>query len=256
MFILTAFNASRNGMFAGDMRRQTGNTPTSVSQLNGSLVGYYQETDYSGGNYSYTTTIMQLSASSGTVGGNWQYWDRNGTSQSCTSLSACGGSMTMSAFDANNLGRNCSSKGSGKETCFYFFDTNSAFFLDMNSSSGGISPGWIENQTQTTFSNAALAGTYLLGQMARPDAGSNATVAVVTPNSSGSTTFNVSVAGQDRFEFDETGSASYSWDSTGKNYGIFEFGDPIGSTCAVITSTKFVCTTQNDSDAAIMLFEQ
>ncbi len=63
-------------------------------------------------------------------------------------------------------------------------------------------------------------------------------------------------AGQNRFTFDENVSASYSWDSTGQTYGIFELGDPVDLTCAVITPAKLVCTTQDDDNAAISIAEQ
>jgi hypothetical protein len=259
-FWLQTNAGTTSGFLAGDVREQTSNMPSSASAL-GSFVNYMQEWYYSTTSTSYHSKIMQFTTSGGTSTLNVNYRNDNGTYKGCASPSSCGNASLSLTFDGGNAGRayfpgspTPSSPGTGDGVYFYFYDTNSAFTLELNAGNENLGYGWMENQSQTTFSNAALAGQYVIGLMARPSFKYAASVGEATLDSAGNVAVGNSKGGENAFFFDQPSAASVSWDS--QTYGAFEMGDPVDNSCVVISATKFVCTKQANNNPQIGIFGQ
>jgi hypothetical protein len=123
-----------------------------------------------------------------------------------------------------------------------------------------VDSGWLEPQTQTTFTTAALAGDYLSGELALLSAEevSVANAGVYALAASGAITGAASAAGAEVLSWDQPVSATYSWDSTAPGTGTFLIaGDPSQeASCAVISPTRFVCASQTDSSPSIEVMQQ
>ena len=141
----------------------------------------------------------------------------------------------------------------------YFFNTNTAFHLDLNDSY--LETGWIEPQTETTFTYAALAGNYLLGQLPRTEPYSSGNVGEIATSScsSGSSscgwTGGVTTAGSGSFSFDQsTGSMTYNWDASAPGTGSYlvETGGK-GLSCVVISATRDACIVNADTPSVMIL---
>ena len=149
----------------------------------------------------------------------------------------------------------------GDSLYFYFFDTNSAFFLDLSDSNPKyLESGWMENQTASTFTNTAAAGNYMVGQLPQLSLANSAVVGEVSESSAA--TDNVSgamtQAGQGSFSYGNPFDATYSWDSAdnGTTYGGLLVGDPADLSCVAIAPTRSACTSQSTSEPYIMIFQQ
>jgi hypothetical protein len=243
------------GEQSGDLRMQQQTSSTAAALLNGPVVVYEQGLGYQNGSIAgYGSTIMQGTGSgSGNLTVNASYDDKNGTSASGQE----NGTYTPT-FDAANPGRVYFSPGGGGDTVYlYFFNANTALFLDMNGNKGNLSTGWVEAQKQTTFSNTALAGSYLLGEMPAMQASQSGQVGVVTVSNAGSITGNISEAGEGEFNFDQSQTGmSYNWLST--TYGTFSVsgGGGGGSTCMVIGGGKVVCIDNTSTEPGVTVLQQ
>jgi hypothetical protein len=247
MFVLET--AGDSGLLAGDMRTQQQGS-YSGANLSGAFVFYTQGFEYSNNSVSgYDSSASQASGNgAGNVTINKDYQNSNGSYQ----VGKENGTMIGVTFDSANPGRVTFSPGTDS-IYWYLFDTNSAFHLDMGS--GYLETGWIEPQTQTTFTNAAIAGTYLFGQMPPMRASQHANIGEFTVNGSGGMAGGVTDAGQGLFSYDQNQSMTYSWDST--TYGTFLVGTVSnGGSCVVISATKAVCENNGDSSPAVLIFQQ
>jgi hypothetical protein len=252
MFILET--AGDTGVQSGDVRTQQ-QTSYSNSSFNGSAVLYGQAYEGTSGAISgYDSFIYQFSgngAGAGTV--NQSYDDSNGKYD----VGKENGPGPAITFDSANPGRATFSPGTDSGF-LYFYDTNSAFYLDLN---GGGSPnflesGWFLPQTQTTFTNAALAGTYLTANM--NEKSGDASVGEAVLSSTGSITADQSTGGENSFDWDESQTGvTYSWlSSTYGAFSIVETGQSSGLTCMVITSTSAVCMEGTNGSAKMSTFQQ
>ena len=247
MFLLET--AGDSGLQAGDMRKQQ-QSSYSAANLSGPFVLYNQGYQYSSGSVSgYISQVYQGTGNgAGSITMNQSYEDVNGAYSSGADL----GTVTLS-FDASNPGRATISTTS----YLYFFNDNSAFMLSLNSSSGYLDSGWVEAQTQTTFTDTAVAGNYLFGQLPRPEPTSNGNVGELDLSNTGNITGGISTAGQGDFSYDQSLSMSYAWDTTVPNTGSFLVGSGSkGMSCIVISSTKDACIINADSGPSVLILQQ
>lgn len=239
MFLLGI--SAGGGVRSGDMRVQKQSSYSDTS-FDGAAVLSGQAFEYSGGVISgYDSALYQLSGNgAGTLTVNQSYDNLEGAYTAGKENNA----TLAVAFDASNSGRATFSPGSDS-SFLYFYDVNSAFYLDLN---GGGTPSYLETgllqpQTQTTFTDAALAGTYTGSDFALQ--GGNNTVGEGSLSSSGGVTVEFSKAGSGFSIFDQSQSGlTYSWLTA--TYGAFTYD---GATCIVVTPASAVCLNQTSSSA-------
>jgi hypothetical protein len=251
MFMIETDNATAQ---SADVRKQIVTSYT--GNATGSYVtyeqGYMLLTDYT---YTYYSMIVQASSSGSNVATvNQMYQDNNGSYKAGGSDI---GSTSTTTFDqtAGNNGRaTVVVSGSTDTMVAYYFNTGSAFQFDYNGNENFLETGWTEPQTQTTFTDAKVGGDYLLGPVPIMSADKSATLGEIDlSTTSGAITGAISNIGQGQFSWDQAFSTTYAWDTTASGTGTFTLS--IGASCAVINSTKIVCTNQTDFPT-IMVMEQ
>jgi hypothetical protein len=127
---------------------------------------------------------------------------------------------------------------------------------------GSLDSGWLESQTvlqtQTGFTYAALVGNYLLGELPLLSGLSSGSVGEYSLTNSGSINGAITTSGRGELSWDQAMSMTYSWDNTAPGTGTFLVanGSQSESSCAVISATKFVCTSQTDTAPSIEVIEQ
>jgi len=252
MFLLETDAAA--GLLSGEMRRQQ-QTSYSSANLNAAAVLYGQGLEYSSGNVSgYDSQIDRVSGNgAGTLTINQNYDDNDGT----YSAGNENGATLAVTFDSANPGRATFPPGSDS-AFFMFFDNNSAFYLDLNSggSPNYLETGWLLPQTQTTFTNAALAGTYVLANLQLKPGDNSA--GEIDLSSAGSIAANLSTGGQGSFSFDQPmNDLTYSWlTQTYGAFSILESGQSGGETCVVITPSSAVCMDGSGGSAKMSILQQ
>lgn len=251
MFLLET--AGDTGVEAGDMRTQQQSSYSSAN-LSGAFVLYSEAWDGWNGSSvtSYDDSVFQGTGSLSGLTINKSYQDNAGTFDNGGSV---GGPVTLT-FDSLNPGRVTFPAGSDSGF-LYLFDNNSAVYLDLNGTNNHLEFGWIEPQSQTTFTNAAVAGTYMLGDFAETQANNSSDVGEVNIASGGTITGNISNGGQGEFTWDQSQTGlSYSWLSS--TYGSFSTSGGGGgvSSCIVISSAKFVCLDNTKTSAKLSIFQQ
>jgi hypothetical protein len=253
MFLLET--AGDSGVQSGDMRTQLQTSNTAATLVSGAFVLYMQSYRYSnGGGLGYDSEVYQGTGNG--IGGatiNQSYMDDNGT---YSPGSAKGASIAIT-FDSSYPGRATFAPGSSDSAYLYFFDNGTAFELDLNGN-GYLQTGWMEPQTQTTFTGAAVAGNYLFGQLSPMQATQHGNVGLLNVSSSGAITGGLTEAGQGDFSYDQSQNlGTLSWDSTAPGTGTFLIGSGSkGISCAVISATKIVCTFNADSSPGVMILQQ
>ena len=204
MFMLEI--AGDTGLQAGDMRAQQ-QTSYSNSSLNAAAVLYSPAFQYNSGNGSstYYSSIYRVTGNgAGTLTVNQSYDDQAGT---YLEGKENGGSAAVT-FDSAYPGRATFSPGSDS-AFLYFFNTNDAFYLDLNGGQGWLEPGWLMAQSQATFTNAAVAGNYLLGSLPRLHADDYDAAGVLDLASNGNVTGGVTTAGEQYLAWDSSISDTY-----------------------------------------------
>ena len=139
----------------------------------------------------------------------------------------------------------------------YFFNNNAAFELDL-SGNGFLASGWMVAQSQTTFTDAAVAGTYMMGNPPTSQ-GDSDSVGEAIIASSGTITGSQTKAGEGEFNWAESLSGqglTYSWlSATDGTFSILSSGEA-QLTCAVISSTELVCSENNSESANVNIMQQ
>jgi len=160
------------------------------------------------------------------------------------------------AFDSAYPGR-ATFQSAGGTTYLYLFDTNSALEMSVGDN-GSLASGWLEGQTQNVFSNAAIAGNYLFGQLQQLNVKANASVGEFTLGASGSIDASLTTAGDGLLTWDQAASMSYSWDATAPGTGTFLVanGAQGAASCAVVNASRFVCIPQSDPSPSVQIVEQ
>ena len=247
MFLLEI--AGDTGVLSGDMRTQQQAT-YSGSSADGAAVLYGQGFEYSNSSISgYDSSIYRVSGNGAgdlTVRQSYDNVDGNYTAGKENN------SAVTVTFDSSHPGRATFAPGSDS-AFLYFYNTNSAFYLDLN---GGGTPnfleaGMLEPQTQTTFTDAALAGTYMYAD-SQLQPGNN-TVGEIDLVSTGSVTANLSKGGEDFFAFDQLQTGfTYSWLTA--TYGAIELEQQ--ATCMVVTPTNLICMNDTSPSAKMSILQQ
>jgi hypothetical protein len=249
MFMLET--AGDSGVQAGEMRAQQ-QSSYSASSLSGAGVIYMQGYDGYSNNavQGYDSSIFQVSGDgTGNITVNESYDNTNGKT---TAGKEAGASVSIT-FDSGNPGRATFSPGGSDSDFLYFYNTNSAFYLDLSTNGGHLETGSLVAQSGT-FTNAALAGAYMLGQTALTS--SDLSVGEISLASNGTAAGNVSTAGEGDFSWDQSqGGITYSWLST--TYGTLSLSSGGKSqTCAVISGTGMVCMDNTSGSAKLMILQQ
>ena len=123
---------------------------------------------------------------------------------------------------------------------------------------GSLDSGWLEPQTQTVFTNAALAGKYLFGDLPQLNIEPTGAVGIYGVTGSGTINAALTITSRGNLSWDQSTSMNYSWDATAAGTGTFLIanGAPSGASCAVISATTFVCASQTDPAPSVQLIEQ
>jgi hypothetical protein len=252
MFLIET--AGDSGLNAGEMRTQQQAT-YSKANLSGPFVLYSNAYEYSNGSISgYDSSVFRGTGNgAGGLTINQSYSDKNGTYK----VGGENGGPFAVTFDATYPGRVTFTPPSSTDLIFlYFFNTNSALELDLNGK-GYLETGWIEPQTQTTFTNAAFAGNYMLGEMPRLVANANGNVGELNPDASGNMTGAVTDASQGTFSWEQSLSMTYSWDTTATGTGSLLFGSGTkGISCVVVGSARFVCIENASGSPHVMIMQK
>jgi hypothetical protein len=257
MFILD--NTSDDGEQAGEMRTQQ-QAAYSAANIQGPFVLYGRGAEFNGSGGTPSAFYATLSQGAGDGAGNItinQSYTNNAGSYSTGNTV---GNPSALAFDSVHPGRATLPSASGI-TYLYLFNTNSAFEMTVKDN-GSFDSGALEPQSppssQTTFTDASLAGSYLSGELPLFSPDANASVGVYNLSASGAITGATTLAGQNELAWDQTLSTSYAWDSTapGTETFIIANGPQGEASCAVINTTKFVCASQTDPAPSLQLMQQ
>ena len=257
MFMIETDPVSTSGtMQSGDIRLQQQSANTVAALLDGASVLYGQGYEYTSGSVSgYDSNLSQVSGTgNGTLTVNASYSDSNGSYQP----GQRNGQTVSVTFPATPSAPGRATFSPGSDTVyFYFFGAGSAFYLDFNGAEGYVETGWLEQQTQTTFTNATLAGSYMTGKIPALKANSNDNIGEAIAASDGTVTGSQTTAREGDFEWDAPiAGTGYAWLSP--TYGAFSLtqeGTPISS-CIVITSTKDVCLDNTSGGASVSILQQ
>jgi hypothetical protein len=249
MFLLSIDPASGNGIVDGDMRTQQ-QSSYSGANLSGNFVLYWQGYGYQNGSVAgYGSTVLQGTGDgAGNFTINQSYDDNNGTYAVGNEV----GGPIAASFDSSNPGRAYFSPGNGM-IYMYYFNNNNAFFLMLNGGSpSSLDTGWLEPQTQTTFTNAALAGNYLVGRLPIMEPSASIGIGEWDFNNANNVTGAGTTAGAGVFTYDVPVSGmTYSWLST--TYGTFS---DTGRSCAVINSTRAACISNTNTTPLVIILQQ
>jgi hypothetical protein len=240
-----------DGTAAGQMRTQQQAT-YSAANLNSNFVLYEEGYEVSNGALSglYSQVYQGTGNGAGSLTINESYQDDNGS----FATGNASGTIPVT-FDSTNPGRVTFAPGSGS-AFLYMYDNNSAFIMTA-SGSGDADAGSIEAQTQTTFTDAAVAGNYMLGGLPPESPQAEGVVGEVDVFNTGSITSNISIAGEGGFSYDQAQSGlAYTWLSNA--YGTLSTTDngQTSQTCIVITSSKTVCITNTSAEPSVTILQQ
>ncbi len=253
MFVLD--NTSNDGEEAGNMRTQQP-ASSSAAALSGPFVLYMRGAEFNNDGdlpSGYYAEILQGAGDGdGNLTINQSYKDDSGV---YSAGSSNGGPIALD-FDSAHPGRATFQSASGT-TYLYLFDTGSALEMSVGSN-GSLDSGWLESQTQTAFTDAALAGNYLFGELPPLDGESDASVGEYDLTGSGAIDGAATISGKGLLSWDQAASMTYAWDASAPGAGTFLVanGAQGQASCAVVNPAKFVCTPQTDPSPSVQVAEQ
>jgi len=227
----------------------------SGANLKGGLIFYTQALEFdTTGSTGPTGYYSIIYAGSGDGTGNLtiaqSYMSENGT------YTAGGTTGTVAVtFDSTIPGHATIGVQSGTID-LYFFDTDSAFEMSLGGGENPVESGRMEPQTQSAFTDAALAGTYMMTEIAPLEVNALDQNGELTVGSDGSLQGQFTSGGEGTYNFDQSFSATYAWDTTATGTGTFLAASPASWSCAVISSTRFVCVDQTAQPPAMRIFQQ
>ena len=247
---------------SGDVRKQQQAT-YSGTNLNGPFVIYTQGSDYQNSAWGYSSELMQgtgngvVSTGIGSITINQSYKDDNGTYKAGSDT---GGPIDVT-FDAANPGRVTFSAGGSDQGYLYFFNNNSAFEMDFNGPDNYLETGWVEPQSESTFTYYVASGDFLFGQLPRMEAGSNGNVGELQVGNCASSasscgfTGSVTTGGEGDFSWDQSiGAMTYNWDTTVTGTGSYLVGSGSkGISCIVISGTRDACIFNGDTPSVVIM---
>ncbi|MGD0800267.1 MAG: IPT/TIG domain-containing protein [Terracidiphilus sp.] len=253
MFILD--NTSDDGEQSGNMRPQQ-QASYSGASIDGPYVLYLRGAEFSNGvgapSGFYAGVFRGTGDGAGNFTVNQSYTNDDGVYSSGKST----GGPTALTFDPDNPGRATFSSASGT-TYLYLFNSNTGFEMSVKSN-GSVDSGWLEPQTQMAFTDAALAGNYLSGELPLLNWQATGSVGEYNLTANGAITGGSSTAGKEYLSWDQSINMTYGWDAKAPGTGTFIVanGAQSGASCAVINAIKFVCVLQTDLSPSIELMQQ
>jgi hypothetical protein len=139
----------------------------------------------------------------------------------------------------------------------YLFDQNSGFEMNVQTN-GSLDSGWLENQTQTAFTNTSLAGNYLFGELSLLNLQSNGDIGETGATNAGAISGTFTTAGQGNLSWDQSLSATYTWDAAAAGTGSLLVANSVqgASSCTVVSATEFVCVSQSNAAPSVEVIEQ
>jgi len=232
--------AANGGLQWGTLNRQTAKSYTSAI-LDGPFVTQgqgYEITDNSkSGDLSYLDQGTADGAGNLTI--NQSYMNTSGSYQSGQQ----NGQTAALTFDSSNPGRATFTPSAGGFGFLYVSSKNQGQELIFNPKNGYLESGVIANQTQTTFTDAALAGNYLHAPQAILEPTEYIITGEFALDAAGNVTGSLSTIDANIFYWDLPYSSTYQWDtSAASNTGAFLMGS--GSTeasCVVVSVVRAVC---------------
>ncbi len=263
-FLMLASDAG-TGARNGDIFKQA-QSSYSNSDLDGAFVIHdlLWAVDTSSAIVGYAAQLSQGSGNGGTSNNvviNESYTESATTSGTSTYTSG-GSNGTYSMSIASNGRATIASTNA----VFYFYDKNSAVFVAGGeigtTGDNQVQFGYMEPQSLTTFTDSAIAGTYISADTPLLEPDDANTAYSITMNSATGTTPGTITAFQDAGDYGYMSYAStssgltYSWLST--IYGaiaILQTGEQ-GESCIAISATRFACMQTNTSDPAVIIGQQ
>jgi hypothetical protein len=253
MFILD--NTSDDGEQAGNMRAQQ-QASTSGATVSGPFVFYLRGAEFNTGAGTpsgfYSNVFQGTGDGEGNLTINQSYTNNAGAYTAGQS----NGGPTALTFDSSNPGRATFTSASNT-TYLYLFNTNSAFEMSVGGN-GSLDSGWLEPQTQTVFTGAALAGNYLFGELPLMNLLPTGYVGEYNLTGSGAISGATTSATQGALSWDQSLSTTYAWDAMAPGTGTFLIasGAQGAASCAVISATMFVCAAQADPSPSVQVMQK
>ena len=253
MFILD--NTSNDGEQAGNMRAQQ-QASTTGATVSGPFVFYAHGAEFNTSSSTpsgfYSNVFQGSGDGDGNITINQSYTNADGV----YTAGLLNGSVAALTFDPNNPGRATFNSASGT-TYLYLYNTNSAVEISVGVN-GSLDSGWMEPQTQTSFTGAALAGNYLFGELPLLNILPTGYVGEYNLTGSGAITGAATSASQGVLSWDQSLSATYAWDATAPGTGTFLIanGAEGAASCAVISAIKFVCAAQSDPSPSVQVMQK
>ncbi len=246
-FILETTTAG--GVMAGDVRRQK-----SAANLKGPFVLYHQGyEDKNGVLTGYYSQLLQGSGDgAGNITINQSYTDSAAVGAKIGSYTV-GGANGKSAvtFDSAVPGRVTLSTPNNGTRYLYLWDDNFAFEVGMDST--GMDSGVMEDQSQTSFKDATLTGTYMHSVLPRLAPYFGDIEGELYLDAAGHITGSLSEAGEGYFTWFDGIDSSYRWDSTVDGTVLFE---DTWLSCAVVSPTKLACINEYANLPRVIIEQQ
>jgi hypothetical protein len=244
---------ANGGLLNGGVNPQAGSSFT-ASSLKGSIVSYGSGRAFSNGSVSGLDSWVDQGTAdgNGNFSVNQSYANTNGAYTS----GSTNGKPVAITFDSLNLGRATFTPVGGGLGYLYFTGNNNALELVFNTTSEYLETGYYNAQTQTTFTDAAVAGSYLFGEAQVRDPG-RTSQGEFDLDSAGNVTGGLSTGGVGYFAYDQPQSLTYQWDSSVANTGGLLIGSGSGQdSCVVNTSTRIICIVNDSPQAANFILLQ
>jgi hypothetical protein len=257
MFILD--NTSNDGEQAGSMRTQQ-QASYSAASINGPFVLYMRGAEFNNRGNTPSGFYSDIFQGTGDGAGNMTIHQSYTDDAGVYSAGNSNGGPTALAFDPAHPGR-ATFPSAGGTTYLYMFNNSSAFEMGVKDN-GSVDSGWLEAQTAaqtpSSFTNAALAGNYLFGNLSLLNIQPGSSVGELGVTGSGVINAALTITSRGNLSWDQSTSTTYSWDQTAPGTGTFLVAKVAqgSASCAVISATKFVCTPQTDPAPSVEVIEQ
>ncbi len=250
--MMSADSHASNELESGDVRKQQQGT-YAAANINGSFVMYEQSIGISTSDViqGYRSQVMQGSCnSSGSCNVNISDADEGGTYRSNDSVGAATATVESS-------GRVTVLPGGGNNIYFYLYDQNSGFMLDPGSTANpNVGFGWMEHQTQTSFTLNSFAGTYILDPLPEMQSNNGESSGYVSIDTSGVVTGANDSGGQSYTDYNQQIGASLSVTNATYGQATVSMSGHAGLYCYAITSTKVACIEGSSNHPDVQRLEQ
>lgn len=253
MFLLD--NTSNDGEQAGNMRTQQ-QASFSAASVAGPIVLYLRGAEFNSSGSAPSGYYANIFQGVGDGAGNMTINQSYANGAGVYAVGQSNGGPISLAFDSAHPGRATFPTATGT-AYLYLFSAGSAFEIGVGGN-GSLDSGWLEPQTQTSFTNAALAGDYFSGELPRLSVSSSGSVGEYDLTSGGAITGAITTSGPGVLNWDQALGTTYGWDTTAPGTGAFlaANGASGAASCVVVSATKFVCIPQTDPSPSVQIMQQ